>query len=369
MNKRKICLFLVIFCILAGLFAYFNRDMIATYFTNKEWEIAEIAGSVMLDNYYVITGTASNLVVVGNNYIRGFDANGKENFDESVSIKNAVTSAKGDYCIVGEKEGSKIYMINANAKIWESEIQGSIYAVSVNKNGYSAIIYKQTGYKTLIKVLSPQGEEVFTSYLASTYAVDAEISNDNKTLAIAEINTEGINAESDIKIIDINRLEQDNVKAIPLDKASLITNIEYTNKNDLLIQTNNNIQLFDGENLSAISGKFSDDTYFASIENFSEAVLIDRVENGLFDVKYKVEVLDTNGNKKEHMLERLPTMVKVQKNRIAVMAENQLLILNANAKLIKRYEVTGSVKDICLFDEGESLAIIYRDKIEFIKNI
>ena len=53
-------------------------------------------------------------------------------------------------------------------------------------------MYSQAGYKSLIKVFSNTGKELFTNYLASTYAIDVAISNDNKTLAVAEIDANGI---------------------------------------------------------------------------------------------------------------------------------------------------------------------------------
>ena len=369
MNRKLVFVILILVLIIASLLCYLNYDKLSEYFTNEEWKIAETTGSIGLENYYSIEGSSSNLIVVGNNYMRGYSNISKENFDESVSLKNATTCSDGDYCIIGEKDGTKIYMINANVKLWESEVQGSIHGVTVNKNGYSAIIYKQTGYKTLIKVLSPQGEEIFTSYLASTYAIDVDISNDNKMLAIAEINAEGINATSNIKIIDINKLEQNEIKAIPLDDNSLVTNIEYTNKNELLIQTDKNIKIIDNTGLRNLTNDFDKNTYFASIENTNKPVVISKNENGLFDVKYKISIFEVDGEETEYTLEKLPTIIKTQKNNIALVIENQIFIVNTNGKLVKKYEVSGSVKDLCLFEDGNSLAIIYRDKIDFIKNI
>ena len=98
-------------------------------------------------------------------------------------------------------------------------------------------------------------------------------------------------------------------------------------------------------------------------------IVISKNENGLFDVKYKISIFEVGGEEKEYTLEKLPTIIKTQKNNIALVIENQLLIVNTNGKLVKRYEVSGSVKDLCFFEEGNSLAIIYRDKIDFIKNI
>lgn len=39
----------------------------------------------------------------------------------------------------------------------------------------------------MVKVYSPEGKDLFTMYLSTTYAVDIDISEDNKYLAVAEI--------------------------------------------------------------------------------------------------------------------------------------------------------------------------------------
>lgn len=367
MNKKVI--YLILFVLLASVLCYLNKENIAEYFANKEWEIVETTGSTTLDNYYSIDGTSSNLIVVGNNYIHGYSDDAKLNFDESVSLKNSITDSMGDYCIVGEKDGAKIYMLCANVKIWESEVQGTIHAVSVNKNGYAAVIYKQTGYKNLIKILSPQGEEVFTSYLASTYAIDAEISNDNKELAIAEINAEGITAEAKLKIIDINNPEEKNIKVYSMGDESLVTNIEYTNKNELFVQTDLNIKVLKNNELNVVGQEFNDNTYYASVENQNHAVVVSKVENGLFDTKYKVAILDADGKENEYIAEKMPTLLKTQKNNIAIVIENKLLVINIHGKLVRRSELSGNIKDVSFFRDGNSIAIIYRDKIEFIKDV
>ena len=129
--------FSLLFCLLCywiGSSIYTHRDELRNYWSNEEWKIVEILKTISVNNYYAIDGNDRNLIVVGNNYAHGYSEVGKQNFDINVSLKNAVTSTGGDYCIIGEKDASKVYMINSNAKIWEMDIQGTILYVSTNKN-------------------------------------------------------------------------------------------------------------------------------------------------------------------------------------------------------------------------------------------
>ena len=61
--------------------------------------------------------------------------------------------------------------------------------------------------------------------------------------------------------------------------------------------------------------------------------------------------------------------LKTQKNNIAIVIENKLLVINIHGKLVRRSELSGNIKDVSFFRDGNSIAIIYRDKIEFIKDV
>ena len=338
MKKKALIVLLLLFAVILFALGMTHKENIANYFNNKEWEYTESVGMVRVNNYYEVDGTASNLLVIGNNYITGYSEIAKENFDENISLKSAITCTNGDYCIVGEKGGTKIYMINANVKLWESEIQGNILSVSVNKNGYASVIYKQTGYKSLIKILSPDGSELFTSYLASTYAIDSAISNDNKKLAIAEVNTEGISVQCFIRLIDINNVNQENITKISLGSDILVTDIEYNDKNQLLVLTDSSALVIKDGNLDTIVEKFDSGVSAATIENANDVVLISRVENGLFDVSYEVNIYaykDSAIHTSKYPLKTLPSIISVGTKYIALLLENELVIINTEGRLVK----------------------------------
>lgn len=369
--KKFVCIiFLVLLLFIGSSYIYTHFDELKAYWSNEDWKLIEVLETVSLNNYYAMDGNSSNLIVVGNNYLHGYSPNGKENFDISVSLKNAVTSTAGDYCIVGEKDASRVYMINFNAKIWEFDVQGTIFDVYVNKNGYAAIVYKQVGYKSLIKVIKPDGEELFTTYLASTYAIDVEISNDNKILAIAEIDAEGINVKSIIELIDMSDLERKNSKKITLEEDTLLTNIEYNSKNKLIIQTDKNILMLDAEELKVFVEEFDDKTKIVSIESPDNPIVIRKSENGLFDTSYILKIYDYKNSEivfKEYQINEAPSIVTAQNDNIAMLLEKELIIVNSNGKLVKKSDISGNIKSIIIFNNGDALAVIHRDKVEFMK--
>lgn len=370
MKKFVFVIFLVLLLFIGSSYVYTNFDELKSYWSNEDWKLIEVLETISLNNYYTIDGNSSNLIIVGNNYLHGYSSNGKENFDISVSLKNAVTATAGDYCIIGEKDASRVYMINSNAKIWEFDVQGTIFDVYVNKNGYAAIVYKQVGYKSLIKVIKPDGEELFTTYLASTYAIDVEISNDNKVLAIAEIDAEGISVKSLIELIDMSDLESKNSQKMTLEEDTLITNIEYNSKNKLIVQTDKNILIQEANELKVFVENFDEKTKIVSIESPDNPIVISKSENGLFDTSYVLKIYDYKNSEtacKEYQIDEAPSIVTAQNGNIAMQLEKELVIVNSNGKLVKKSDISGSIKSIVIFNNGNAIAVIHRDKVEFMK--
>ena len=369
MKKNKFIFICIMIAMISAIIFYYNSEKIISYFENKEWEIADSIGSVTLNNYIDIEGTLSNLIVISSNYVTGYSNEAKEEFDLFVSFQEIVSDSAGDYCIVGEKNGTNVYMICGSQKVWESSVTGNIYDVYVNKNGYAAVIYKQSGYKSLVKIITPLGEELFTSYLASTYALDVSITNDNKTLAIAEVDTEGIHVVSTIKIIDINNLQNKDIKKIELDENSLLVDVEYNDKNELLIMTDSKFQLYkDGALKDVLSYDYSN-TINATIENKKNIITVSKEETGLFDVKYNLCIYTCGDEleKEEYELYDLPKQIKAFNDVIALVMEDELLVINTNGKLVKKCDISRNIKSVVLFDNGNTIGLIFRDKIEFIK--
>ena len=73
--------------------------------------------------------------------------------------------------------------------------------------------------------------KICKTYLSSTYAADIDISNDNKNLAIAETNLSGIQIKSGIRIISLEKIEQDVENATGLLILSSIPNYDIELKN------------------------------------------------------------------------------------------------------------------------------------------
>lgn len=365
MNKKWIALAIAL-AIIVAVITYYNYDRLEEYIDSKSWQLADSSATIHIDDIKQIE-SGKNLVALTANSIDMYKDTDKIESSISLVTSEILTDAMGDYTVIADKVSGNLYMIKDNIKIWETKINGTIFDIVVNKNGYVAITYYQSGYKSTIKVLKANGEELFTTFLASTYAVDVAIADNNKVLSVVELDTEGIKIVSKIKIIEINNTNETKVNTIYENSDSLILDIEYTSKNELYVLKDDGVLLIDNENTVIDIAKYDYSTVaYSTIENGENAVIIRKVASGIFGSESVIEIYNKD-NKKEYELSTTPQGICVQNKTIALNLGNEVVFVGTNGNLIKRYTLGGQLKAIQLYDNGNMAALVFRNKIELIK--
>lgn len=367
MNKVKIIIVIVVMIVLVSFVIFMNYDKINNYINDKQWQIVDSIAQIYTNKYLQIGSCGDKIIIIENDRVCAYTSTASPEYIVDCNMKDVVIDSNRDYCAIGENGGSRLILLNDKGKLWDFDVSGEIMAVSVNKNGYVACIYSKSGYKSLVKVIDASGSELFTNHLASTYALDAEISTDNKILAIAEVNTEGINMESDIKIVNINGTESRDFKTVKLDSNTLVLDIEYTDKNELVVLEDNRIEKLSTEYERAVIKEFGhNDVIRINIENGNNVIFVEKNDTGIFSTEYVLKVYENNESK-EYVLDSSTEMLCAQGKTICTNIGNQVLFLNTSGKLIKRCRVEGQIKDIKLYANGSMAAIVFRDKIDIIK--
>ena len=370
-NKKYITYMIAIFCVCFLLIGYFNYDVILKYFEGKEWEFAESFATIKTENISQVEAGKS-LLLYSNNKLELFENGNKVDYSENLITTGLIVDSCEEYMTVVTKDTNNIYLFKGVELLWKTEFNWDILNASVNKNGYVAIIYSQSGYKSSIKIFKPTGEEMFTNYLASTYAIDVEISNDNKLLYIAEIDTDGIKIKSNIKTIDIANLGagtnlNKNARTLEMGEDILITDIEYSSANKLMVLRDNGIGVIGVDNsLQDIAAFDVKNILFASINHLVEPIIIEKKATGIFANETILKIL-----KEEEVLEvsldRTPQSIDTMNNKIAINLGDEVLFFNMKGKLEKRYKLENQLLAVKLYNKGNMAALIFRNKIELIK--
>ena len=132
-----------------------------------------------------------SIATLSNNILKIYNNSGKEEKNLNVEITNPIFEANNRFLVIAEEKGQKLFFVSGQDIAWQQQLEGSISKVYVNKNGYTSVVVTDTSYKAVVCLYSPEGKELFKTYLSSTRVIDTSISNDNKYLAIAEVDTSG----------------------------------------------------------------------------------------------------------------------------------------------------------------------------------
>ena len=380
LNKKKVIFSIIILIIIIVLVIVSSLYITNTSFreTMDKYVFRKSITENNLDYIEIDTENSPNIfaydkyiVTLEKNTLTQYSQSGKKEGSLEIQVSDPIFDAEGKYLVVAEKNKQKIYLIYNDNIVWEKDIEGNISKINVNKNGYTSVIISGTTYKSVIAVYDKEGKELFKTYLSSTVAVDSSISEDNKYMSFGEVNTSGTLIQSSIKTVSIEKAKQTPSDSIintyDAEQNDLIINIQYQDKNRLICMYNSLIHIIkDGKDEVLVSLNEKDNNItFSDIELSSNAYRIIEKSAGLFKSNSTVEIYNTTSKKQNiYNFNGVAKKVYSYGNIIAIDLGSEVLFINMNGWLIKKYNSAQDIKNIVLTDN--LAGIVYRDKIEFI---
>lgn len=368
-NKRKIITFviigivLVLFVVVGTLYEKNEktRNFLDKYVFFKEKHennlpyIAINGGEDL--NVFAFKG---NILILKDNILTIYNQNGNEEGTLDIEISNPIFESNGDYLCIAEKDGKKIYIISNKNILWKKELENNISDITINSNGYVAVSLTGAIYKTIIQTFDNKGTELFTTFLSTTYAIDMDLSPDNKYLAIAEANFSGILLQSNIKIISIDKAKNGEsdyiINTYTSKSGDLIVNLKYQNRSELACIFDNHIEVIKNETNTTISNFEDEEVLFADINN----KIVKVIQNAS---KTYLQFMSTSGTVRNYEIEE-PKDMDISDGMVALNIGSEIIFYNNNGWLVKKYYGAQEINKIVICD---GLAgIIYNDKIELI---
>lgn len=310
-------------------------------------------------------------MILDQNVLKLYNKSGNQEHSLDIEISNPLFETNGDYLCIAEKDGQKLYLIYNKDVVWQKDIEGNISNINVNKNGYVSVTISGTSYKTVVQTFGESGDELFKTYFGATNVIDTDISNDNKYLAIAEVNFSGMVVQSNIKIISIDDAKNnsdESIKYTHIAKANdLMINIKYNTKNNLICMYDEHIDMLkDGENTELIN-LTNEEVLFADINLTSKIAKIIKTSDGFLNTSIEMQIINSNNinNVNKYQIENTPKKIYTQGNMIAINLGTSVMFINDNGWLVKQYESNrGEIQNI--FICNELAGIISKDKIYII---
>lgn len=378
-NKKKIIIATIIAIIIIALVT-----TVIIYINNKEarnWIDKNILQKEKTQNNLpsieIEEGNNSNIYafnkyigILNKNNFKIYDNTGKEEKTLTLEISKPIFNSNNRYLAVAEEKGQKLYLIADKEILWERKIEGNISQITVNKNGYVAVTIVDTSYKTVVELFDSQGTSLFKTFLASTRVVSTSISEDNKYLAIAQVDTSGTMIQSNIKVMSIEDAKNKNEDTIKKEyngeNNELITNIKYQEKNKLLCMYTDKITEIKSDETVETLQEFKDKKIsFASIELSNSSVTIEEKSSGLFTADSVINIMNSdNKSTALYTAEAVTKEIYTSGNIIALNLGSEVEFVNTSGWLVKKYIADQEITSIVV---SNSIAgIVYRDKIEII---
>ena len=376
-NKKKLVIFIISIILIIALLS-----IVVLYICNKpirSWIDKNIfRKEVMQDKVTTIELKDENSNIYAFNKYIGilnkseftiYNNTGNKEKSIEVQVSNPIFDSENRFLVIAENKGKKLYVISDKDEVWNTNVDGDIAQVHINKNGYVAVVIVNTSYKTVIVMYDPQGKELFKTYLSSTRTADVSISNDNKYLAIAEVDTSGSIIQSNIKVISVEKASSDPTNSLENtykgESGKLITDIKYQDKNKLVCMYTDSISVIENGEESILIDNKNKKTIFQSIKLSDNIVSIEEKSSGLFTADSIVNIINVgNKNSKEYTTNSITKEIYTSEDIIGLNLGTEIEFINKEGWLVKRYLANQEITNIVV---SNSLAgIIYRDKIEIV---
>ena len=309
------------------------------------------------------------IAIIGKNKCKLYNNFGNKEEELDMEITNPIFCPSSRFVAIAEKDGHRLYVLDGKKIIWDKQIEGNISQICINKNGYVAVVKTGTSYKTVISMFDNNGKELFNQYLSTTRLTDVSISNDNKHLALAEVDTSGMVIQSNIKVISIEKAQSEPTNS--LEKVyngqpnSLIINIKYQDNNRLICMYDDSIHCIYDENDDVLIDYTNQKIMFSSIDLNNNIVYVQEQASGLFTADSVVDIVNVdNRNPKTYTADAVTKEIYTYENVIALNLGSQIEFINTDGWLLKRYIAKQEIKSTVI--SNSIAAIVYRDKVEII---
>lgn len=375
-NLRKYRLLLIIFIVISIILfsLYLGVENFRKFVDEKviKKEVEENSSK----STYLLTGNKSNVIptleniyTVQSGQLKSYDKYGIEKNSERVSISNPIFDSSDKYATISEKQSISFYLLEDGKVKWEKKVDTPIVGIKVNKNGYVAVMSENNIYKAVVTVFNNKGDKLFKTYVSDSYGMSASISNDNKYLVIGSVNYSKTIANSNIKIVSMEKAKTDPDGAIinEYNIGKLLIDIKIKDGGEVIGQFSNSITRF------GILDKKEEEIYklesnveFVDINNNNNIALIEKKVENENNSKFYLKIINAYGKQVSiyDLDDKLPKEILCRNDTIGINMNNGINIYTENGWLKKKYKSSTEIRDFNLSDS--ILTVIYRDKYEVI---
>ncbi len=310
-----------------------------------------------------------NLLVYSDKAIKVYNSSADEvlNFELPENFTPDIVT-DGSYMLVSNDSSNIVYLFERNNEILNKKLDGDIKNIYINSEGYFAVEYSTVGYKRIIEVYNKNGDVIYKVTLEGSEIFDLKILDSAKKLLIVQSDTSSLTIGISVKIVDITN-DSENIKEIAKIDNSLLQNLTINGQNIIMLLDNKIIKcnINSGEivtiedfSKSQISHVSLSSTYYTMIGDTI-------IDDGSLVANYTFQNIrfDTTSIYSGKVY-NLPKVIKNTGLLTYLIYQDRLMVINKWGQEIKNMAINFSPKDVVVFNNEKSFALIYTNKIYII---
>lgn len=267
----------------------------------------------------------------------------KEKWNQTYQMQDPLYAISQDVVALADKNGTTVYVMNANGLISEINTLLPIKKLAVSAQGLTAASLEDSG-TSWIKFYSPsRGEKAIaeTKILMdeSGYPVSMCISPDGIKFGVAHLNVENGEARSILAFHNLGAVgenEIDNFIGSTTYSGTVFPVFEYINSEVAVAYGTDRIQVFKGKQIPELEFEILLDEEIVKVCYDSEHIGA-LLKNAKEDGKYRLDIYDLKGKMVfSKAIDRDYTDVKIQGDTIVLNNENEFCVYNIRGA--KRYQ-------------------------------
>lgn len=340
-----------------------NLDALKRYITYKSLELND-AGQAESFSYSgsatdVTAAVSDDLLVCSAGGIRLYSGSGVCYVEDAVILESPAAEVCGNMAAVYSVGGSEIYLYR-NRTQWGvlSDLEGQILSVRLNSSGWVAVTARESGYKAVISIYNSDLTKLMSFRLSSSFAADAAVTQDCKSLAVVSIGQDGTSFESTLSLYTLPTGQESGINyELPLAGSHSLGNNVILNLHSsasIWCTGDSGVSVWDGKELHTWSCQ---DKYLknCTVSDQLSAVLVGKYRAGsqaeLYTINAKGEPsagLAVN----EQVLD-----LSAAGRYVAVLTADRLDIYTPELDLYARLEGTNGARGVLMRGDGTALLI------------
>lgn len=310
-------------------------------------------------NMYKVYG--DELLVYSNQTITTYNASAKKTWSyklESQFTPNIYIYNK--YMIVSNNSNGLVYLFNDKKEILNMKVEGIINNIFMDDSGNMAIDYSTNGQKKVIGVYNKNGKNIYNIYLSTNNLIDIKMLNNAKKLIITEANISSFTPSIVISKVDIEK--STNVEEIVKVDNNFVYNLTIESQN-IIIVFDDKIASYDIETGKERVIKDFDSNQLMFLTLNRDYYSCIEKENGKY---YFISKRLNNTDLGKLELENIPKLMDTDSMLTYLVYQDKVSVINKWGIDVKTINIDNTPREVLIFNNGKSAALIYTNKIYII---